>query len=43
MAGEEGRSAQHGAADRTAVGVAAGGLVHENLQVLVHRPDSKGQ
>lgn len=31
VAGEEGRSAQHGAADRTAVGVAAGGLVHENL------------
>ena len=34
MAGEEGRSAQHGAADRTAVGVAAGGLVQENLQVM---------
>ena len=31
VAGEEGRSAQHGAADRTAVGVAAGGLVHGNL------------
>ena len=31
VAGEEGRSAQRGAADRTAVGVAAGGLVHENF------------